>query len=121
MPVHIRHLTVLSAAVGAVVIASTGALYVAEAGHPHATGIWKSAVPRGSMHGEFHNYDPVGLMSGKLIKVDCSMNWTNPDDGKLYCFSTGTSLNYFLEWPRKHIKKAREFWERHADPKQPMN
>jgi hypothetical protein len=32
---------------------------------PHANdlGIWKSYSPRG-LHGEFHNYDPVGLMAG---------------------------------------------------------
>ena len=46
-------------------------------------GIWKSYVPHG-MRGEFHNFDPVGLMAGVLIPVDCSINWRDPDTGKLF-------------------------------------
>ena len=32
---------------------------------PHANdiGVWKSYSPKG-LRGEFHNYDPVGLMAG---------------------------------------------------------
>ena len=73
-------------------------------------GIWKAAVPPGGMHGEFANHDPVGLMSGALIKTDCSMNWTDPDSRKLFCFTTGTSLVYFLQWPKTNIERAQRFW-----------
>jgi hypothetical protein len=73
-------------------------------------GIWKAAIPPGSMKGEFDSHDPIGLASGALIKADCSINWVNPDTGKLYCFSSGTSLVYFLNWPKKNTKRARKGW-----------
>jgi hypothetical protein len=74
-------------------------------------GIWKSYVPRG-VRGEFDSHDPVGLMAGTLIRADCSINWRDPDTGKLFCFSTGTSLNYFQDFPKANTKRAREGFER---------
>ena len=74
-------------------------------------GIWKSYVPRG-VKGEFNNYDPVGLMAGTMIPADCSINWRDPDTGKLFCFSTGTSLNYFQDFPKANTKRASEQFER---------
>jgi hypothetical protein len=74
-------------------------------------GIWKSYAPHG-IHGEFHNYDPVGLMAGSLIHADCSINWRDPDTGKLYCFASGTSFNYFQDWPKTYGRKAKEAFER---------
>jgi hypothetical protein len=74
-------------------------------------GIWKAVVPAaGSMKGEFDNNDPIGLTAGVKIKADCSLNWTNPDDHKLYCFSTGTSLVFFLDAPANYLESAREHW-----------
>jgi hypothetical protein len=74
---------------------------------PHANnfGIWKSYSPRG-LHGEFHNYDPVGLMAGALIHTDCSINWTDPDTHKTYCFNSATSQVYFANWPKTYADKA---------------
>ena len=74
-------------------------------------GIWKSYVPHG-VRGEFDSYDPVGLMAGALIRADCSINWRDPDTGKLFCFSTGTSLNHFQDFPKANTKRAREGFER---------
>jgi hypothetical protein len=74
-------------------------------------GIWKSYVPHG-VKGEFDNYDPVGLMAGALIHADCSINWRDPDTGKLFCFTTGTSLNYFQDFPKANTKRAAEQFER---------
>jgi hypothetical protein len=73
-------------------------------------GIWKAVVPPSAMHGEFGNEDPVGLAAGKHIKADCSLNWVG-DDGKLYCFTTGTSLVFFEESPQAYIRAARRFFE----------
>ena len=76
-------------------------------------GIWKAAVPRaGSMKGEFDNNDPIGLYAGVKIKADCSLNWTNPDDHKLYCFSSATSLVFFLDAPAQYLDSARQSWHR---------
>jgi hypothetical protein len=74
-------------------------------------GIWKAVVPPSAMRGEFANEDPVGLAAGKHIKTDCSMNWVSGDDGKLYCFTTGTSLLFFEESPQSYIRAARKFFD----------
>lgn len=82
----------------------------AEASH---TGIWKAVVPApGVMHGEFANEDPIGLTAGVRIRADCSINWVDPDQGRLYCFSSATSLVVFLEAPHAYLEKARAQWRR---------
>ena len=75
-------------------------------------GIWKAAVPPKPMHGEFDNYDPLGVAAGARIKADCSLNWVNPDDGRRYCFSSGTSLEFFLDQPQANLQRARRSWHR---------
>lgn len=76
-------------------------------------GIWKAAIPHpGSMKGEFDNNDPIGLSAGVAIRADCSLNWTNPDDHKLYCFSSATSLVFFLDSPAHYLESARESWHK---------
>jgi hypothetical protein len=73
-------------------------------------GIWKAAVPPTQMKGEFDNFDPIGLAAGTRIKADCSINWIDPDDGARYCFSSGTSLEFFLDDPKASIARARASW-----------
>jgi hypothetical protein len=99
----------MALAVGAALCAGSVAL-AADSSAP-AVGIWKAVVPPSAMHGEFANEDPVGLAAGKHIKTDCSMNWVSGDDGKLYCFTTGTSLLFFEEAPQAYIRAARKFYE----------
>lgn len=83
------------------------------AGAMAGEGIWKAVVPAaGSMKGEFDNNDPIGLYAGVKIKADCSLNWTNPDDHKLYCFSSATSLVFFLDAPAHYLETARESWHK---------
>jgi len=77
---------------------------------PVAGGIWKAAIPRQPMHGQFENMDPMGLAGGARILADCSLNWVSPDTGKLYCFVSGTSLVYFLQSPGANIKSAEAAW-----------
>src|SRR6266852_6138976 len=77
------------------------------AGAAPAGGIWKAAVPPKSMKGEFDNLDPLGVAAGARIKADCSLNWIDPDDGKRYCFSSGTSLEFFLDEPQANLERAR--------------
>jgi hypothetical protein len=60
--------------------------------------------------------DDTSDAAGALIKADCSINWRDPDSGKLYCFSTGTSLVYFQNWPKAYIRKANEALEKLTYP-----
>ena len=78
----------------------------------HGEGIWKAVVPAAPMKGEFDDFDPVGIAAGAQIKADCSLNWVNPDDGARYCFSSGTSLEYFLDRPHYNIERARAGWRK---------
>jgi len=34
----------------------------------------------------------------------------NPDDGKRYCFSSGTSLEMFLDMPHAYLERAQAEW-----------
>jgi hypothetical protein len=84
----------------------------ANAKDPDHAGIWKEAMPpRGTMHGEFESNDPIGLTAGVKIKADCSLNWVDPDTHRLYCFSSATSLNFFLDEPRSYLARASESWK----------
>jgi hypothetical protein len=84
---------------------------------PARAGIWKAAVPPpGSMHGEFDNNDPIGIMAGERIEADCSINWVDPDDQRLYCFASATSLVFFLEAPRDYLRRARTRWRQLGPP-----
>jgi hypothetical protein len=69
-------------------------------------GIWKWVVPPVKMAGGFDDHDPIGLIAGKLIPADCSLNWTDPDSHKLYCFTSATSLMYFLDAPQTNLAEA---------------
>lgn len=80
-----------------------------------AGGIWK-AVVLSNVEGEFQNYDPLGLIAGALIKVDCSINWRH-QNGKRYCFASGTSLIFFLKQPNTNIHKAYEIWRKNRPHK----
>jgi hypothetical protein len=75
-------------------------------------GIWKAVVPPKSMTGEFNSFDPIGIAAGARIRADCSLNWVNPDDGKRYCFSSGTSLELFLDMPHAHLERAQAEWSK---------
>ena len=79
-------------------------------------GIWKAVVPApGVMRGEFDSDDPIGLTAGVRIRADCSINWTDPDAGKLYCFASATSLVLFLEAPHGYLQRAQAQWLRLGD------
>ncbi len=82
---------------------------------PSEGGIWKAVVPvKDTMHGEFDGDDPIGLTAGVRIKADCSINWVDPDAGRLYCFASATSLVVFLDAPRTYLERARVQWLRLA-------
>lgn len=83
----------------------------AEAAKAHPDGIWKAAVPASAPKAEFDNHDAYGLAVGARILADCSLNWVDPDDGRRYCFASGTSLIYFLDAPKSNLASARATWQ----------
>ena len=104
-------------AVGAIGFGAIGSCWTlhaqpASAGAVPSGGIWKAAVPQRPMKGEFDSLDPLGVSAGARIKADCSLNWIDPDDGKLYCFSSGTSLEVFLDKPQFNLERARAAWQK---------
>jgi hypothetical protein len=99
-------------AAGSVMASGAAHCQTPNAGAGHSGGIWKAAVPPRPMKGEFDDFDPLGIAAGARIKADCSLNWINPDDGKLYCFSSGTSLVYFLDKPQANLQRARAGWQK---------
>jgi hypothetical protein len=100
--------------------ASVGASFAGDGSNPAdrhtGIGIWKAFVPHG-VRGEFDSYDPVGLMAGTLIKADCSLNWRDPDTGRLYCFASGTSQVYFQDFPKANLRRAQKGYDRLVGPK----
>jgi len=74
-------------------------------------GIWKWVVPPVRMKGAFDDHDPIGLVAGKLIPADCAFNWTDPDTHQLYCFTSATSLAYFLDSPQTYLPEAQRNWQ----------
>jgi hypothetical protein len=106
--------TVFVALLGASSVAWTDEVRQAPSQHP--LGIWKAAVPPKAMKGEFDNNDPLGVEAGARIWADCSLNWIDPDDGRLYCFVSGTSLEFFLDRPQFHIQQARAGWHKLTAP-----
>jgi hypothetical protein len=107
-----RFLALMAAMPALIIAVAHGQAPNASAGH--TGGIWKAAVPPKPMKGEFDDFDPIGIAAGARIKADCSLNWINPDDGKLYCFSSGTSLVYFLDKPQSNLRRARAGWQKLA-------
>lgn len=114
-----RALAVLAAGLAAGALAHAavdpGTLTQAErAARTGEDGIWKAVVPPPGMHGEFDSNDPIGVAAGRRIAADCSINWLDPDERKLYCFSSATSLVFFLEGPHAWLERARQQWPRLA-------
>lgn len=63
--------------------------------------------------GEFNKECAMGLAKGQHIPTDCSVNWTDPADGKTYCFSSTKTKDMFLNAPTVNLKKAQaEFGRR---------
>ncbi len=79
--------------------------------HGGEKGIWKWVVPPVKMKGAFDDNDPLGVIAGKKIPADCSINWTDPNTHQLYCFTSATSLVYFLYSPQTNIVRAQKNWQ----------
>ena len=72
--------------------------------------IWKYQVPKDGVRGEFDNEDVMGVIAGKHIKTDCSVNVIK--SGKTYCFTAAASQTIFKYAPNTNLAKARDAWDR---------
>lgn len=73
-------------------------------------GIWKYRVPQQGIHGEFDNGDVKGIIAGKHIKTDCSVNVVK--SGKTYCFTAAASQTLFKYSPNTNLVHALSFWQK---------
>lgn len=73
--------------------------------------IWKYRVPKGTIRGEFDNEDVMGVIAGKHIRTDCSVNWVGAD-GRIYCFTAAASQTLFKYAPNTNADRARDAWNR---------
>ncbi len=74
-------------------------------------GMWDIGRPHPLKgRGVFEDHDPIGVAAGKLIPTDCSVNWTDPDTHKIYCFGSQASLVYFLAAPKTNAARAEKLW-----------
>ena len=107
-----RRIKFIAIGLAAIGLVSTLHAQPASNGTARGGGIWKAAVPPRPMKGEFDSLDPLGVSAGARIKADCSLNWIDPDDGKRYCFSSGTSLEFFLDRPQFNLERAQAGWRK---------
>jgi YHS domain-containing protein len=104
---------------GIVLCAVLGTTLRAVAADPPVDGVWKFPPADEQVRGEFNNEDPVGLAAGQHLKTDCSINWT-ADYGKVYCFTTRTSMQFFQDSPQTYLSAAEKFFgQAQAPAKQP--
>ncbi len=55
---------------------------------------------------EFDGLCATGLAIGSKIKTSCSVDWTNPADGKRYCFSNADAKDIFLQNETVNLRRA---------------
>lgn len=57
--------------------------------------------------GEYKDHCAAGLaIYDVLVETDCSVNWTDQRTGKVYCFSSESTKEEFLEDVDTNIAKA---------------
>ena len=72
--------------------------------------IWKYRVPKKPIAAEFDGEDVMGVIAGRHIRTDCSVNVVK--GGKTYCFTAAASQTFFKYAPNSNLEKARAAWER---------
>lgn len=60
---------------------------------------------------EFNGYDAMSLSQGKQVETDCSINWKNPKDGKVYCFANARNQFMFKQNTKTFVPRAQKVFE----------
>lgn len=103
------HLVAIAFALATMLTSATVALAQSKPQPNRPGGFWKCKTDSG-VKGEFNGEDPVGLASGKHIPTDCAIHWSD-HRGKIYCFSSLPSLNFF-DSELGLLQKAQAFWDK---------
>lgn len=64
------------------------------------------AATGSSVHGEYANFCAWGLINGKQVMTDCSINWKDGSTGKIYCFSSEQAKTQWSTNTASNITKA---------------
>ncbi len=60
---------------------------------------------------EFDEYDAMSLAQGTRVETDCSINWKNPKDDKVYCFANARNQFMFKQNAKTFVPRARQTFE----------
>jgi YHS domain-containing protein len=63
-----------------------------------------------ALAGEYDNMCTMGLVNGKDIKTDCSVN--AQIQGKTYCFGSQSALTQFMADPSGNLVKAQAYYSK---------
>jgi YHS domain-containing protein len=65
-----------------------------------------------AVSGEFDNMCAQGLVMGKAVKTDCSVNANY--EGKTYCFGNEQAKQDFMKDPEASLEKAEAYYSKHS-------
>lgn len=60
---------------------------------------------------EFNGHDAMSLAQGKRVETDCSINWKNPKDDKVYCFANARNQFMFKQNAKTFVPRAQLTFE----------
>jgi hypothetical protein len=60
---------------------------------------------------EFDMQDAMSLAQGKRVETDCSINWKNPKDDKVYCFANARNQFMFKQNAKTFVPRAQKTFE----------
>ena len=60
---------------------------------------------------EFDGHGAMSLAQGKRVETDCSINWKNPKDGKVYCFANARNQFMFKQNAKTFVPRAQQTFD----------
>ena len=60
---------------------------------------------------EFDGHDAMSLAQDKRVETDCSINWKNPKDDKVYCFANARNQFMFKQNAKTFVPRAQQTFE----------
>ena len=60
---------------------------------------------------EYDMQDAMSLAQGTRVETDCSINWKNPKDDKVYCFANARNQFMFKQNAKTFVPRAQQTFE----------